>query len=110
MAAAELLAIASAWLWFRSQRPASAPLSGRLGPLLGFLVLAVDLAAQLQFEPEFSSRPDYYGRLKGPSLVWAKPAGEAQLLEELPALFDRADAEIEDQERAESKPQAPVES
>ena len=80
----------------RSQRR----IYGALG--VGFAISALSVAGELQFDREFSSRPDYYGRVEGPSLLWVRPAAEGRLLDELPALFDRADAEIEDDEGAES--------
>ncbi len=61
------------------------------------------MAGELQFEREFSSRPEYYARLEGPLLLLTRPADQGRLLNELPALFDRADAEIEEDEAAESR-------
>jgi len=63
--------------------------------------LAIGLAGQLRFEREFSSTPDYYSRVMAPALLFASPVEDTQLIDELPALFDRADAEIEEDEEEE---------
>ena len=82
--------------------PSQRRFSGALG--VGFAISALSVAGELQFDREFSSRPDYYGRVEGPSLLLVRPAPEAGLLDELPALFDRADVEAEEDEAAESRP------
>jgi hypothetical protein len=60
------------------------------------IALVVEVAGQFQFQTFFFGRPDYYARLQNPSLLFAEPASESQLLQELPALFDRADAELDE--------------
>jgi len=69
------------------------------------VALVVEVADQLQLETFFINRPSYYARLQAPSLLFVRPASESQLLQELPALFDRADAELEEDEPAADVPQ-----
>jgi hypothetical protein len=72
--------------------------SSALGVAVVFLM--VGLAGQLRFEREFSSAPDYYSKLMAPPLLFAKPVEDGRLLDELPALFDRADTEIQEDEKS----------
>lgn len=60
------------------------------------VVLAIGLAGQLRFEQEFLSYPDYYAKIMAPVCLFATPVEESRLIDELPALFDRADLEIEE--------------
>jgi len=67
---------------------------------VALVFLVVGLAGQLRFEREFSSAPDYYSKLMAPALLFAKPAEDDRLLDELPILFDRADTEIQEDEES----------
>jgi hypothetical protein len=51
----------------------------------------LSFATAFEWESWFSNAPGYYGRILEPSLLWAEPISEAQLLESLPDLFDAAD-------------------
>ena len=73
---------------------------GRLFTSLGIssALLAINLAAQFQMERGFSPFPDYYARMKHSTFFSAAPDGQRSLVEELTPLFDRADADVIDDE------------
>jgi hypothetical protein len=73
---------------------------GRLFTSLGIsgAMFAISLAAQFQMERGFSSFPDYYARMKHSTFFSAAPDGQRSLVEELTPLFDRADADVIDDE------------
>lgn len=94
------LAILASAIWASLTLATQLAIPRRLGAALAmaFVFVGVGVADELQFDPEFSSSPDYYDRLQAPALLWATPDHEDSLLSELPELFDRADAEAEDDE------------
>lgn len=65
---------------------------------VALVFLAISLAGKLRFEREFMNAPTYYPKLMAPSLLFSDPVEERQLIDELPALFDLAEAEIEEDE------------
>ena len=74
------------------------------------VLLGLDVVEELQWESEFSSHPDYYARVLGPSLLWASARPEEALNARLPALFEQADREAQDADEAEDDPTAPAET
>lgn len=68
---------------------------------VALVLLSIGLAGEFRLNREFSGYPTYYAQLKHPALLLARPVEEGQLLAILPELFDRADAEIEDDESTE---------
>lgn len=70
----------------------------RLSAALGVaaIALVVEVAGQFESQAIFFNRPDYYVRLQAPSLLFAEPVSQSQLLQELPALLDRADAKLDE--------------